>query len=101
MLETRRKFLAIAGMAPFALLAAASARAQTAPACYDPAALPLSQKSRRRSLGFLESAPDEAKRCGRCAFFTAAGPGCGTCQLLAGGPVNAGSVCNSFAPKAG
>lgn len=100
MTASRRNFLGLAAAAPFAVLAAASARAADA-ACYDPATLPFSQKSRRRSLGYLEVATDPGKRCGGCAFFTAAAPAsCGACQLLGGTRVNAGAVCNSFAAKA-
>ena len=95
---TRRNFLAVAGIAPFALLAARSANAATA--CFDPATLPLTQRNRRRGLGYVDPSTNPAKNCGRCAFFTAAKPGCGTCQMLSGGPVNAVGVCNSFAPKA-
>lgn len=95
----RRRFLALAaGSVPLALLAAGGARAQ-APACYDPAALPLSQKNRRRSLGYVEASSEPAKHCSACSFFTAGETGCGTCGLLAG-PVNAGAVCSSFAPRA-
>ena len=99
--NSRRKFLALAGLTPVALLAARAAHAGDA-ACYDPAALPLSQKNRRRGLGYVEPAPDPKKHCGLCAFFTAdaAQAGCGKCQMLGGGPVSAMGVCNSFAPKA-
>lgn len=94
----RRRFLAFAvAAAPLAGLSIGSARAQTA-ACYDPAALPLSQKNRRRSLGYVEASAEPAKRCGGCAFFTAGTAGCGTCALL-NGPVNIGAVCSSFAPR--
>lgn len=94
----RRRFLTLAAAAaPVAFLAAGSARAEDA-ACYDPAALPLSQKNRRRSLGYVEASTDPVKRCAGCAFFTASAAGCGTCALL-NGPVNAGAVCNSFAPR--
>jgi hypothetical protein len=96
---TRRKFVVLASMAPFALAAGRSFAAESA-ACYDPAALPLSQKNRRRSLGYTDAAPDPQKHCGACTFFTPSQGTCGTCQLLTGGPVNAGGVCNSFAPKA-
>lgn len=95
----RRRFLAFAAASvPFAVLAHAGARAQ-APACYDPAALPLSQKNRRRSLGYAEASDDPARHCSICSFFTAGAAGCGTCGLL-NGPVNAGAVCASFAPRA-
>ncbi|MEO7247654.1 MAG: hypothetical protein ABIW31_04300 [Novosphingobium sp.] len=69
-----------------------------AAACYDPAALPLSQKGMRKSLQFVAVSTDPAKRCGLCAFFKASGAGCGTCQIL-NGPVAAESACDSFAAK--
>jgi len=96
----RRGFLALAGLSPIVLLGVRAAAAEPA-LCYDPAALPLSQKSRRRSVGFLDKSNDAAKHCSICNFFTAAAPGCGTCTILGGGPVSIGSVCNSFARKAG
>lgn len=92
----RRRFLTVAAVGmPLTILTAGSAQAA---ACYDPAALPLSQKSRRRSLSYVEASTDPAKRCAGCAFFAATAEGCGTCQLL-NGPVNAGASCASFAPR--
>jgi hypothetical protein len=96
MTTSRRNFLGLAAAAPIAALAATSRAAGPAPAaCYDPATLPLSQKNRRRSLGYVEASTDPKKR------FTAAAANanCGTCQILTGGTVNAGSVCTSFAAK--
>lgn len=97
----RRQLLIVAGIAPLALLVRGTARAQSQALCYDPAALPLAQKRQRRALGYVEPSPDPARRCGLCAFFTQSGKpdGCGTCQLLSGGPAVATSLCNSFAPK--
>ena len=101
MTPSRRNFIAIAAGAPLALLVAARTRAADTPACYDPATLPFSQKSRRRSLGYVDLSGDPKKHCGACSFFAAATPAsCGTCQLLGGGPVRAEAVCNSFAAKA-
>lgn len=101
MTGSRRRFLGLAAGAPLALFLTDRARAADAPACYDPAALPFSQKSRRRSLGYVEVSADPKKHCGACSFFTAAVQnGCGTCQLLGGGPVRADAMCNSFAAKA-
>ncbi|MCX7863876.1 MAG: high-potential iron-sulfur protein [Novosphingobium sp.] len=95
----RRSILALIGLAPATMLLARSLSAQTVTACYDPASLPHSQKSRRRSLGFIETGPIAARRCGNCIFFTAtSASGCGTCQLL-NGPVTALSTCNSFAAR--
>ncbi|MEO6717650.1 MAG: high-potential iron-sulfur protein [Novosphingobium sp.] len=97
---SRRNFLALAAGAPLALLAASRTRAADAPACYYPATLPFTQKNRRRSLGYVEISTDAKKHCGACSFFTAStASGCGTCQLLSGGPVRADAVCNSFAAK--
>jgi hypothetical protein len=87
---------AVAG-ALSAMIGIGNAKAQNA-ACYDPATLPLSQKNRRRSLGYAETSSDQARYCAVCAFFTAGQPGCGTCQLLSG-PVNARAICSSFAPR--
>lgn len=97
--QSRRNFVIFAGLAPVALVAGRAFAAEPA-VCYDPATLPLSQKNRRRSLGYVDASADPKKHCGGCAFFTATQGSCGTCQLLTGGPVNAGGVCNSFAPKA-
>jgi hypothetical protein len=96
MTVSRRHFLGLAAVsAPLAALGTSSAWAAT---CYDPASLPLSQKNRRRSLGYLEIATDPARRCQGCAFFTAAEEGCGKCQML-NATVNAGASCSSFAPR--
>jgi uncharacterized protein (DUF1501 family) len=96
---SRRHFLTLTGLAPLALVGFSSARADAPAACYDPATLPLSQKSRRRSLGYAEASVDPAKHCSACAFFTGTSAGCGTCAMLTGGAVNGGGVCNSFAAK--
>ncbi len=95
---SRRSLL---GMAAVAALAGSGARAAAGAACYDPATLPLSQRNRRRSLGYVELSATAGKSCSACAFFTAGSQsGCGTCQLLSGGPVNAGALCGSFGAKA-
>ena len=97
---SRRRFLALAGIVPAALIGARLARAEGA-ACYDPAALPLNVRNRRAALGFVERSADPGRRCGTCAFFQAKEGDCGTCQLLVGAPVTALGLCNSFAAKAG
>ncbi|HEY0958985.1 MAG TPA: high-potential iron-sulfur protein [Novosphingobium sp.] len=53
----------------------------------------------RRSLGFVDTAPDPRKRCGLCVFFTSTSGDCGKCQLLSGGPVPATGHCDSWAAK--
>jgi hypothetical protein len=95
---SRRNFLALAGAVPIAALTFGGAAA--AATCYDPNTLPFTQKSRRRSLGYVDVSTDPVKKCGNCSFFNAKEPGCGACNLLGGGMVNAGGVCRSFAPRA-
>lgn len=99
MTETRRRFLAIAGLAPVALLGARQSFAQAQSACYNLNSMSLAQKNMRRSVGFVDPAPDPAKHCGTCAFFVAAQNGCGTCQILSGGPTAQTAFCMSYAPK--
>lgn len=94
---SRRILLGAIMFAPF--LAARSQRAEAATTCYDPATFSASQRGRRRSLGFKDVSDNPAKHCSICAFFTSTGADCGTCQLLGGGPVTTGSVCNSWAKK--
>lgn len=90
----RRHALAALALGPLAIGGAAQA------ACYDPAALPRGILARRRTLGFEETGPDPARRCGGCTFFTADAGDCGTCKLMTGGPVTALSTCRSWAKKA-
>lgn len=97
--ETRRRSIALAGLAPIAALGARQAFAQAKPVCYDLSTMSLSQKNMRRSVGFVDPAPDPAKRCGVCAFFAATQGGCGSCQILSGGPTAQTAFCSSFAPK--
>ncbi len=98
---SRRSLLGLAAVAPLAALAGAGARAAGTAACYDSASLPLSQRNRRRSLAYVETSAVAGKNCAACAFFTSGSQaGCGTCQLLSAGPVNASGLCNSFGAKA-
>ncbi len=93
----RRQLLALAAAAPFAAFAATRALADGT-ACYDPAALPMSQKGLRKSLQFVELSADSTKRCELCAFYKSTAAGCGSCQIL-NGPVTSGSFCLSYAAK--
>ena len=103
MTPDRRAFLRLAGPALIALTATRALGEDAA--CYDPASLSLPQRSRRRSLGYVEKSGDAIRLCGACTFFSAAATPapatCGTCAMLGGAPVNAGGVCNSFAPRSG
>lgn len=95
---SRRILLGVSFCAP--LLAVAGRASAEDGVCIDPDALSDAEISLRESLQFKETAPDPAKPCARCAFFTAheETPGCGACQLLHG-PVRAMSWCSSWAPK--
>ncbi len=99
MTETRRRFLALAGLAPVALIGARDSFAQAKSACYDLNSMSLAQKNMRRSVSFVDPSPEADKRCGVCAFFVPSKDSCGTCQILSGGPVAATAFCTSFAPK--
>lgn len=94
----RRRFLAFAGLSPPVMLGAGNALARSAP-CYTLETKTFSQKSRRRSLGFMDVATDPKRRCGDCSFFTGAEGGGATRQMLSGAAVTANSSCSSFAPR--
>ena len=89
---TRRALLGLALAAPAAALAG---RAAAAGACVDLDALPSGQKSMRQALNF-KLASDDSRRCGACAFYTAAEGDCGKCQIF-NGPVPAQGRCDSWA----
>ncbi|HUD30936.1 MAG TPA: high-potential iron-sulfur protein [Novosphingobium sp.] len=103
MTVTRRHFvrqaLGIAAVASAGMPRFDAVAQEAAVTCYDPVKLPFTQKSRRRALGYVDASKDPARRCGLCAFFTGTAAGCGTCQMLSGGPVAASGLCNSFAAK--
>jgi hypothetical protein len=72
-----------------------------ATACADASNLTASEGSLRQASAYVEKAPDPAKTCAGCTFFTAdpnGGP-CGTCQIFVGGPANAQGHCASWAAK--
>ncbi len=101
-MTTRRELLGrIGGIAVAApLVALGFSGSAAASECFDPEKLSAGAKSMRKSLGFVTPAPDLAKVCGGCVFFTGAAKGCGTCALLSGGPVTDKSWCRSWAKKA-
>ena len=93
---TRRGLLRLALAAPLAGYAVAASAGEAA--CVDLDALPSSQKSMRASLGFKMVSEDAKRRCGGCAFYTAAQGACGKCALLSG-PVPAEGRCDSWAAR--
>lgn len=100
-MTTRRKLLGrIAGLAVAAPLATLGLPASAGLAgCFDPERLTAGAKTMRKSLGFVTPAPDLARVCGGCVFFSGTAKGCGTCALLSGGPVTDKSWCRSWARK--
>ena len=95
----RRRLCALATAAPLLLLGLGSTATAAETACFNPQALPASQKRMRATLGFKPLSPDPKRKCGSCTFFAPSGGGCGKCALLSGGPVAAASVCDSWAAK--
>jgi hypothetical protein len=86
--------------APFARHAPAivcATRSAAAEACVDLDALPSGQKAMRQSLNF-KLASDDNRKCGGCAFFSAAEGDCGKCQIFSG-PVPAQGRCDSWAAR--
>jgi len=69
-------------------------------ACAGPNNLTLSENSLRQASHYVEQAPDPAKTCAGCGFFTPdeAGGRCGKCEIFLG-PVNAAGHCDSWAAK--
>ena len=101
MISNRRRFLSYAaGSITFACAGLAlGSRPARASTCYDPESLPLSQKNRRRGLGFEDVSPDPERECRGCAFFTPGDQeGCGHCMML-DFTVDAGATCTSFTPR--
>lgn len=97
--ENRRRFLALAAVAPVAAIGIGRLAPARAATCADPASLPAAQKSLRASLDFELVSKEPGKRCGLCAFYQGKGD-CEMCQILTS-PVSAQSICSSFAAKAG
>ena len=95
----RRRILMAMGLVPLGIALGGLAHAAEAVVCGGEVSL--AQKNRRKGLGYVDASPDAKRRCSLCVFFTAGSGDCGTCQMLSGGPVNTGAVCNSFAPKQG
>jgi len=93
---TRRTLLRLALGVPAAAFATAAAAEG---ACVNLDALPSGQKAMRSSLGFKAVSEDPKRRCGGCAFYTAAEGACGKCALLSGGPVPAEGRCDSWAAR--
>lgn len=103
MISNRRRFLVLAAAGiPLAMAGRALASAPPGSAtCADAGRLSLSQKNRRRALGFQETAPDAKLACRGCAFFTPGeDKGCGDCAML-DHTVGAGATCTSFTPREG
>jgi hypothetical protein len=68
--------------------------------CADPESMSRGEESMRRSLSYVEEAPNADKSCAGCAYFSSADAsgGCGSCEIL-GGQVNSRGHCSSWAQK--
>jgi hypothetical protein len=68
--------------------------------CSNPPGLTQEQRDLRRSLAYVERAPNASQRCEVCRFYTAPEQPnrCGGCTLNLG-PVNPQGYCSSFAPR--
>ena len=83
------RVISAACLLPMALRARAAEQA-----CVDPAS-----SSLRESLNYADPAPDAAKQCGACGFFTAEGTqSCGECMIMSG-PVSRTAHCDSWGAK--
>lgn len=67
--------------------------------CADLGAMTDAERSSRRSLDYVETAPNPEEACADCAFFHAGGV-CGTCDMFNGGPVNPKGRCDSWSARA-
>lgn len=67
--------------------------------CVDLDGLTASEQSLRKSMNYVEKAPNPANSCSGCSFFTAGEGACGTCEIFTGGPANSGGHCDSWAAK--
>lgn len=66
--------------------------------CSDVSALDAAAREARRSLGYVDRAPDASKRCSGCALFTAHPGQCGSCSVVRG-PISPDGTCTAFSPK--
>ena len=67
--------------------------------CLDVTSLSQDDANLRKTLGYVDKAPDPEKACAHCRHYVAAPKvsECGTCKLLKG-PINPGGTCQAFAP---
>lgn len=97
----RREFIRRAassslGVAAAFALAGTARATDAAAACLSNPRLSAAQKSLRASLRFAEVAPDPARACGGCGFFS--GGDCGHCQML-NSRVFRASSCDAWAKR--
>ena len=91
----RMSCVSFGGLAALAMRTARSA----AQVCADTKAMDSGEQGMRASLNYTEAGSDPAKTCSACAFFRAAGEGCGTCTIFNGAPANPKGHCDSWGAK--
>lgn len=87
----RRRFLKAAGAIPVLVLTSGAA-------CYEPGKFSFADRQQRKGLNFKDVAPDPARACAGCSYFTARGA-CGSCRMLNGGAVSPGSGCDYWVKR--
>jgi High potential iron-sulfur protein len=91
--------LQVSGLGVAAWALSGCDQAEKVAACAGPNNLTFSENSLRQASHYVEEAPDPAKNCTNCGFFTAeAANPCGKCEIFIG-PVNARGHCDSWAEK--
>jgi len=98
---SRRRLLQLALRLPLFAAAAPliTACSRSGTNCADPDLLTTSEIQLRKTLEYVELAPDRPENCVNCEFFTSetdTASGCGHCELF-NGAVSAGGYCTSWA----
>ena len=71
------------------------AEAEEQAACVDPESLSAKEKGLRRSLEYVEMAPDQSKFCHNCGFYLSVNDACGYCEIFKS-PVRVNGFCKSW-----
>ena len=94
---TRRALLQLGASVGGALVA--GCKTAPPPVCTDETGLEPRAVQARRTLAYVDRAPDASRACVRCAQFLPKAEGCGGCRIFSG-PISPAGSCSVFAPKA-
>jgi hypothetical protein len=97
---SRREALRKLAFSTAALLPASLLACKSKPSCNDVSGLsPEEVNARVTSAGYVEHAPDPAKKCNNCIHFVPAAPNaCGSCKIVKG-PIDAEAYCKLWTAK--